>query len=124
MEQDALGLWLSENGNEKVQIYKKDGKLAGSMSWMKYDTDENGNPVKDVKNPDPEYRDRPLVGIEFLSGFEYVGNGWFTGGQIYDMGSGSTYSARIYMPDSNTAKIRGYVGIPLFGRTEVCTKIL
>ena len=90
---------------------------------MENEYDKEGNLLVDKHNPDPKLRNRPLVGVEFLIGFKYVGNGWFTGGQIYDLDSGSTYSARIQLPDKNTARLRGYIGIPLFGRTEVCSKI-
>ncbi len=122
-EDDAVGLWLSENGKEKVRIDRRGDRYFGTMVWMENEYDAEGNQLKDIHNPDPELKDRPHVGIEFLKDFKYVGNGWYTGGEIYDMGSGSSYSARIYMPDKQTAKIRGYIGIPLFGRTEICTKI-
>ncbi|MEM7104844.1 MAG: DUF2147 domain-containing protein [Bacteroidota bacterium] len=118
------GVWLSENGNEKIEIYEKDGKFNGIMVWMKDEYDENGNLKVDSKNPDEALRERPMVGVEILFGFKYTGNGWYTGGRIYDPGTGNTYAARIKMVDETTAKIRGYVGIPLFGRSEVCTKVI
>ncbi len=122
-EEDAVGVWLSENSKEKVRIFKRGDKYYGKMIWMENEYDKEGNRLVDKHNPDPKLRGRPMVGIEFLIGFKYVGNGWFTGGQVYDMDSGSTYSARIHLPNKNTAKLRGYIGIPLFGRTEVCTKV-
>lgn len=36
--------------------------------------------------------------------------------------SGKTYSSYMYLKDNNTLKVRGYVGVSLFGRTETWTK--
>ena len=41
-------------------------------------------------------------------------------GTIYDPKSGKTYSCKMTI-DGNKLKIRGYIGISLFGRTEVWT---
>lgn len=120
---DVIGIWLSENGNEKIEIYKKGDSYNGTMIWMKDENDENGNRKLDDKNPDASLRNRPMVGVDILFGFKYSGNGWFNQGRIYDPGTGKTYRARIHVSDKNTAKIRGYIGIPLIGRSELCTKI-
>ena len=39
------------------------------------------------------------------------------GGTIYDPGTGNTYSCRVTLEDDDTLLRRGYVGIPLIGRT-------
>ena len=40
-------------------------------------------------------------------------------GKIYDPKSGNDYSCEIKMTDANTLEVRGYVGISMFGRTDV-----
>ena len=52
----------------------------------------------------------------------YDGPGEWKGGDIYDPESGKTYSSYMFLKDKNTLKVRGYVGISLFGRTEVWTR--
>ncbi len=64
-------------------------------------------------------RNRPLIGLEILSGFEYAGDGRWTGGTIYDPDNGKTYRCKLRFVDRDTLEVRGYIGISLIGRTEV-----
>jgi uncharacterized protein (DUF2147 family) len=79
-------------------------------------------PDKDEKNPDPALRDRPLVGLSLFAGFDYDGDGRWSGGTIYDPNSGKTYRCIVTIVDDDTLKVRGYVGVPLLGRTEIWTR--
>jgi uncharacterized protein (DUF2147 family) len=58
-----------------------------------------------------------------LTAFKFDGDGEWKGGDIYDPESGKTYSSYMYLKDRNTLKVRGYVGVSLFGRTETWTRI-
>jgi uncharacterized protein (DUF2147 family) len=57
-----------------------------------------------------------------LKDFKFDGNDEWKGGDIYDPESGKTYRSYMYLKDSNTLKVRGYVGISLLGRTETWTR--
>ena len=46
-------------------------------------------------------------------------DGDWTGGWIYDPDHGKTYSGVISAIDADSVRLRGYVGIPLFGRTLI-----
>jgi uncharacterized protein (DUF2147 family) len=48
-----------------------------------------------------------------------LSDGQWTGGRVYDPNSGNTYRGTITLIDADTLKLRGYVGITLFGRTEI-----
>ncbi|MEM6724603.1 MAG: DUF2147 domain-containing protein, partial [Bacteroidota bacterium] len=72
---NVIGLWLSENGNEKIEIYRKGDLYHGTMVWMAEEYDEQGNLKIDNKNPNPSLRTRPMVGIDILYNFKYAGNG-------------------------------------------------
>jgi uncharacterized protein (DUF2147 family) len=63
-------------------------------------------------------KDRPLMGLEILWGFKRDGNRW-SGGQVLDPETGKIYHASLSL-EENGAKLRlhGYIGIPLFGRTQ------
>lgn len=117
----VLGSWLSENGNQKVEIYIKNWKYFGKVTWLKEDSD--GRAMYDSKNPDPSLRGRRITGIDLLRDFYYYGSRTYYG-FVYDPVSGSDYKARVILSeDGKTCWMRGYVGIPLFGRTEVCKKV-
>lgn len=119
---DITGIWLM-GGKEpaKIQVLKSGEKFYGKIIWLKNPT-ENGKPRVDANNPDKEKRKNSIIGLIILKGFKFDGDEEWKGGDIYDPESGKTYSSYIYLKDKNTLKVRGYVGISLFGRTETWTR--
>lgn len=116
-----LGTWLSEHADGKVLITKSKGRYYGSLSWIKR-RNADGSPVLDVKNPDPALQKENVAGLEILKGFLYSGDRTWEGGTIYDPLSGKTYSSKITTETADKIKIRGFIGITLFGRTTVWTR--
>jgi uncharacterized protein (DUF2147 family) len=117
-----LGNWLTAEGESKIEIYRCDSvTLCGKIVWLR-DPLKNGKPVVDDKNPEDTLRSRPVMGLELLRGFTYAGDGVWSGGKIYDPKSGNDYSAKMTLVDSANLDLRGYVVIPLFGRTERWTR--
>jgi uncharacterized protein (DUF2147 family) len=119
---DIIGTWLT-GGKEpaKIWIYKSGEKFYGKIIWLKKTT-ENEKQRVDANNPDKAKRSNPIIGLLMLSGFKFDGDDEWKGGDIYDPESGKTYSSYMYLKDKNTIKVRGYVGISLFGRTETWTR--
>ena len=75
------------------------------------------HPASDSHNPDPKLRKRPLCGLIIGGGFDAVDPQHARGGHLYDPQSGHTYSGQM-TAEGNLLRLRGYVGLPLFGRTE------
>ena len=67
------------------------------------------------------FKANPVIGLVILTGFKFNGDDGWKGGDIYDPESSKTYSSGIYLKDKNTLKLRGFIGISLFGRTETWT---
>ncbi|MFN9209350.1 MAG: DUF2147 domain-containing protein [Betaproteobacteria bacterium] len=114
----VCGRWLTEDKQGTVHVYfEADGKLAGRI------VAGSGPNERDDKNPDPAQRGRPLLGLKLMQGFSRDGDGW-RGGEIYDPDEGKTYkaTARLSDKDANRLLLRGYVGVPMFGRTEEWTR--
>lgn len=120
--EDIVGLWLT-GGQEpaKISIYKSGDRFYGKIVWLKNPADK-GKPKVDGKNPDQSKRSNPIVGLVILSGFKFDGDDEWEGGKIYDPESGKTYDSFLHLKDMNTLKVRGYIGISLFGRTETWTR--
>lgn len=110
------GTWLSGDGDGLIAV-SRDGNDISARILGSPNKDPN-RPKTDVKNPDPALRDRLLVGLEVFSGFNYDGNGEWSGGFIYDPNSGKTYRCKLKLVNHHTLKVRGYIGISLIGRTE------
>lgn len=118
---DILGFWLSEEGTAVIEITKKDKKFEGKLVWLKVLHEGKVKEKLDDKNPDESLRSRPLLGLVNLEGFKFDDGEW-EDGTIYDPKSGKTYSATMELDGKNLLKIRGYVGISLFGRTTEWTR--
>ena len=116
-----LGEWLTAEGKAKVQIYKCDTLYCGKIVWLK-EPMKNGKETVDDKNPDPALRNKPVIGLDIVRGFSFDGEDEWTGGKVYDPESGDTYSGKMTLKDAHTLRLRGYILIPLLGRTEVWTR--
>lgn len=118
-----VGIWQT-GGEEpsRIEIFQREGKYFGKIIWLANPT-EDGAPRTDMNNPNAELRQRKILGLELLKAFEFDPNkqSWVDG-TIYDPMSGNTYSCTIRR-EKNTLQVRGYIGIALFGRTEIWTKV-
>lgn len=117
-----LGEWLTAGGESRVEIYKCDSvTYCGKIVWLR-DPLKEGKPVVDDKNPEDSLKSRPVLGLLILRRFTYAGDHVWSGGKIYDPKSGNDYSAKMTLVDEKNLDLRGYVMIPLFGRTEKWTR--
>ena len=97
-----------------VAIREENGKLYGAIETL-----------FDPPVPHPTcylcsgaLKDRPLVGLQVLSGFAQVGSQW-SGGQVLDPESGKIYSASLTLEDGGKKlRLHGYFHVPILGRTE------
>jgi uncharacterized protein (DUF2147 family) len=120
-----LGTWRTEGDESKVEIFQCGDKLCGKIVWLKnpkyIDRDDGvvGTPIIDKNNPDPALRSRPLIGLTVLAGFTLISDDTWGNGTLYDPRTGKTYEGKIHQASSNRLELRGFVGIPLFGRSSV-----
>jgi uncharacterized protein (DUF2147 family) len=113
-----LGLWWAEGGAAQVEIRACRDQLCGRVAWLRSPFGDDGCGLRDENNPAPSNRSRPVLGMDILQGLSAEGDdGEWTGGTIYDPATGNTYSCRMTVHDDDTLSIRGYVGVPLLGRT-------
>jgi uncharacterized protein (DUF2147 family) len=114
--ESVLGTWLVVKEDAKVTIYKCDDKFCGKITWLKTPED------LDTKNPDPAKRSNKILGMNILWGFSFNQGQW-VGGRIYDPDSGKTYRCKMWLKSDDKLNLKGYVGIPLFGRSEIWTRV-
>jgi uncharacterized protein (DUF2147 family) len=117
-----LGSWVNPSGEDHILIYKKGNKYFGKLDWIKYPNDDQGKPKTDKNNPDASLRTRPELGLELLKDFTFDGDNLYIDGTIYDPKNGKTYSCKMTL-DGNSLKIRGFIGISLFGRSETWKRV-
>ena len=115
----ALGVWKNGEGTGMIQIFKKGDRYFGRLVWLKVPNTPEGKPRTDVNNPDEAKRSTPLKGLVNMRDFKYSGAGKWEEGKIYDPKNGSDYSCEMTLTDPNTLEVRGFIGVSLFGRTDV-----
>ena len=121
-EADILGRWLSGDGDGWIDIRQNGDTVVGIIVGSP--NSRPGQPQRlDDLNPDPALRHRKLLGLAFMTGFVYAGDNRWTGGSIYNPNSGKTYRGTMTLVDRDTLKLRGYIGISLFGRTDTWTRV-
>jgi uncharacterized protein (DUF2147 family) len=118
-----LGLWQSEYGDGRIQIYKTGDVYAGKIIWLKENLDEFGEPKTDHNNPSGILRQQPLKGLEVLSDFSYKGNHVWEDGMVYDPRSGKWYSCILSMSSSDQLEMRAYKWISLFGKSQYWSRV-
>lgn len=115
------GLWLTENGKAIVELAPCGGETCGKMVWISTPRDTAGALKLDINNSDIAARDRPLCGLRLLGGLGTIGSskdGW-----IYNPRDGSTYSVAVEPISTQELKVRGYLGLPLLGSSQIWTRV-
>ena len=121
-QDDVLGIWASDGS--VIHISEDSGQLSAVVVALmnpQYTEDEEYGPVgadrRDDLNPDESQRQNLILGLELLSNYTFTGKRWE--GKIYDPESGNTYSSRMEVDKSGNLKMRGYIGVPMLGRTAI-----
>ena len=113
------GTWITqddETGRQKseVLIYKENGKLYGKITKLLLPED-NGKKCVNCKGKN---KDQPIEGMVIIKDLTLEDDTW-EDGTILDPKSGKVYDCYIGFQDSNTLKVRGFLGFSLLGRTQI-----
>lgn len=121
-EQHIAGIWWTPERDAKLEIYRTvNNSFSGRLIAL---TPEQAE-FHDQNNPVPAKQKRPLLGAVILQGFvadPKVEEQWIDG-EIYDPKSGSTYQGTLKSADADTLKVRGHLGVEIFGRTETFIRV-
>jgi len=107
---DPIGEWLVAKRIARIKIVDCSGRLWGVVSW-------EAQPGIDTKNPDPNLRSRPTLGMPILLGMAPTSSNQWEG-QIYNSEDGNTYSASITLSDPNTLRVVAKIGHVSKGKTR------
>jgi len=91
------------------------------------DTDDTTKPMMkrmDELNHDKALRSRKIIGMEVLHKLRYdKDDEEWKGGIIYDCSSGKEWDAKAWINKEGLLKVRGYWGLPIFGRNMTFKRV-
>jgi uncharacterized protein (DUF2147 family) len=116
-----VGLWkniddVSGKPKALIRITETNGVLEGKIEKLFRAADEEQNPVCD-KCSDTR-KNQPIIGMTMLTGLKKDG-AEYTGGEILDPNNGKVYRSKLKVADGGKKlEVRGYIGMPLLGRSQ------
>ncbi|NUZ06699.1 DUF2147 domain-containing protein [Piscinibacter koreensis] len=123
-----VGTWKTiddETKKEKslVRISESNGVLSGRVEKL---LDPTAPPDPVCKDCTDERKDKPIQGMTILRNVKQDAGdkALWSGGDILDPSNGKVYRVRL-KPIDNGARleVRGYIGAPMFGRTQTWIRV-
>lgn len=105
------GYWKTKDGNFILKIENNSNIYNGRVVWLKNpifpkgDRDE-GRVQTDRNNPDPNLRDRRVLGLQIVGDLRTDGKR-LSGGWVYDSWHGKKYYGSAQVKNENLLKLRG-----------------
>jgi uncharacterized protein (DUF2147 family) len=122
-----VGVWKTIDDKTKseraqVRISETGGVFTGRIEKL---LAADAKPDAKCDKCEDDRKDKPVVGLEIIRGVKKADaeNTW-EGGTILDAGEGKVYKVRLQTADGGKKlEVRGYVGAPMFGRTQTWIRV-
>ena len=113
-------LFLPRNICLTIQLYENNGRVSGKIIKV---LDREKAKAVCTKCPG-SLKNQPIEGLRILTGLKADGNNRWRDGKLVDPESGKVYSGKLTLSDNGQSlDLRGYVGTPLFGRSQTWQRI-
>ena len=129
----VMGTWLSESGVAQIRIGPCPDATAGPICGFVVGLINPKGPdgiavapdaATDYRNENPSLRTRKVIGMPLIWGFKKTAEAnSFEDGKVYNGEDGKTYSANISLQPDGRLRLRGFVGTPMFGKTQFWTRV-
>jgi uncharacterized protein (DUF2147 family) len=121
-----VGLWKTIDDETKaekslVRITDNGGVLSGKVEKL-MDPAKQDAKCKDCTDA---RKDQPVIGMTVVEGVKKnASEDYWDGGTILDPNNGKTYKVRMTPKDGGKAlDVRGYLGMPMLGRTQTWIRV-
>jgi uncharacterized protein (DUF2147 family) len=101
-----VGIWINEEKTNKIEIYNTNDSYAGKIVWISTMDNNPGAKPKDKNNPQPELRNRDLLGIDIITGLKYASGKWING-TLYTPKKGMYADCKVELLTNGQLKVNG-----------------
>jgi uncharacterized protein (DUF2147 family) len=117
---EPTGTWLTQQGDAHIRITRCGKAMCGTITWLRDPVDAStGQPPVDGHNPNPELRNRKVLGLRIFA-MPPDGGGNYAG-PIYNTDDGQTYQAKLMLRSEQQLEVQGCAG-PMCG-SETWNKV-
>jgi len=117
------GLWKTVDDKTKkekslVRIVETNGVYTGKVEKV---IDPDAPKDATCKDCTDERKDQPIVGMTIIRNMKqsYSDKTMFEGGDVLDPNNGKVYKGKLKLVDNGSKlEVRGYIGLPMLGRTQ------
>lgn len=117
------GFWMDSDGEVILEVEDCGEAMCAKVVWLRLPYGPDRLPLKDFRNPDAALQDREVCGLRVITGFTQQPDGTWGGGDVYVPDLGMSFSGYAEILSPTQIKVRGYVFLPLFGATEVWSRV-
>ncbi len=117
------GYWMDSDGEVLLNIGRCGNARCGKVAWLRKPRGADGAPLRDFRNPDPRLQRRFVCGLAVVTGFRKQADGTWGDGTVYVPDHGMSFSGEAQVLGPNHVKVSGYVFLPIFGSSEVWTRV-
>ena len=120
---DISGLWKNiddKTGSSKAVLeIRQEANGTYTAKVVKVTPRPGYTPKETCVNCPAPYTNKPILGLDILTGLKPSGDSEFINGKILDPLTGKVYSTRAKLsPNGKRITLRGYVGVSALGRSQ------
>ncbi|AHB50004.1 hypothetical protein W911_05860 [Hyphomicrobium nitrativorans NL23] len=117
------GYWMDSDGEVVLEVGNCGAAMCAKVVWLRLPYGPDRLPLKDFRNPEASLQNRQVCGLNVITGFTKQPDGTWGGGNVYVPDLGMSFSGYAEVLSPTQIKVRGYVFLPLFGATEVWSRV-
>ena len=127
--EDIVGDWMVNTGDAVVRFYEKQGSYHGKVVWAGRESVdwwfddapmeipwENRRAAKKLKHA-------ASLGVDIITGLDFDGTATWANGRVFNVLNGKIYKCQLSLPEEGVLKLRGFIGVPLFGGSVLWHKL-
>jgi len=124
-QMSPVGVWKTIDDKTKaekaqVRVIETGGVVSGKIEKL---LAPGANQEAKCDKCSDDRKDKAVIGMEIIRGVKKDGDVW-TGGTILDSAEGKVYKVKMTpIEGGKKMEMRGYVGAPMFGRTQVWQRV-